>query len=162
MSNTRAIWAQGGVCSLLHCHHREGVCPTSQREERGYSSNRSAASTKRTLRSHRRHVERSLSQASFFNDCAGSCCYSGFSLVEERGCSLAVVHGLLVAVAPLAAERGLRMRRAACAVRGGSVVAAPGPGAQTSGGCGARALLPLRGTWVFLDQEGSNSRPLHW
>ena len=55
-------------------------------------------------------------------------CCSGFSLVAaSRGCSLAVVHGLLVAVASLVGEYGLLVSRASVIV---------GHGLSCSAACG--------------------------
>ena len=50
----------------------------------------------------------------------GPCCCSGFSLVAaSRGYSLAVGHGLLLVVASLVAERGLKGKQTSAAVAPG-------------------------------------------
>ena len=68
------------------------------------------------------------------------CCVQAFSSCGERGLLFVAVCGLLIAVASLAAEHGLKSA--------GSVVVAHG--LSCSAACG-----------IFLDQ-GSNPCPLYW
>ena len=71
----------------------------------------------------------------------GLCCYAwAFSSCGERGLLFVAVRGLLIVVASLVAEHGLRSA--------GSVVVAHG--LSCSAACG-----------IFPDQ-GSNPCPLHW
>ena len=83
-----------------------------------------------------------------------------FSSRGERGCSLALVCGLLLmAVAPLTAERGLRMSTL-CVQRAGSVVAAPRPW-STGSAVVAHGHSCSMACGVFPEQ-GSNPSPLPW
>ena len=73
----------------------------------------------------------------------------------ERGLLFVAVHGLLIAVASLAAEHGLQACRLQQLWHAGSVVVARGLSS-----CGAWAQS-LRGMWD-LPGPGSNPCPLHW
>ena len=87
---------------------------------------------------------------SFIFSCAGSLLlWPGFPLVvEHRGCSLAVVCGLLTAVASLAVEHGLSVHGLLELQLAGSAVV-------------VRVLSRPAACGVFPD-SGSNPHPLHW
>ena len=90
----------------------------------------------------------------FIFGCAGSSLLCRLSLVAvNRGCSLVLVHWLLIAVASLVAEYKLYGTRA-------SIVAASGP--QSTGSIVVvHGLSCFTACGIFLDQ-GSNPCLLHW